>query len=59
MYYCVKKVIETKLSRSLKLMKKSKMTNDVNVSTSKLIFQECLFIFKNLKFAEYAELIKL
>ena len=59
MYYCVEEAIEIKLSRSLESMKKSDMTNDADVSTSKLLFEKCLFVSENLKFAEYAELAKL
>ena len=58
MYYCVKKAIEIELSRNFESMKKSKMTNDVDVLTSRLMFRECQFVSKNLEFAKYAKLTK-
>ena len=58
MYYCVEEAIENKLSRNLESMKKSKMTNDADVSTSKLRSRECQFVSENLDFAEYSELTK-
>ena len=57
-YIRVEKIIEIELSRKRESMKKSEISNDVEISTSRLVFRECQFVSENLKFAEYAKLIK-
>lgn len=57
-YIRVEKAIEIELSRKRESMKRLEILDDAGVSTSRLVFRECQFVSKNLKFAEYAELIK-
>ena len=58
-YIRVKKAIEIELSRKRESMKGSEISDDAEISTSKLVPRECQFVSENLKFAAYAKLIKL